>query len=139
MPADRDALVELDSFAVIDPARRAEIRQWLASGWVFLAERDGIPLGYSVVHSHFFGRDFLELVMVGQPFRHQGVGTALIRHAMRTCRTDTLWTSTNRSNLAMQALLTGLGFIRSGQIDGLDADDPEIVFRIRAEAIVSDS
>jgi ribosomal protein S18 acetylase RimI-like enzyme len=96
---------------------------------VFLAERDGAVRGYGAVHNHFFGREFLEMLMVDRACRGMGIGTALIRHALQACRTDTLWASTKQSNLPMQALLTKTGFMRSGLIHGLDADDPEIVFR----------
>ena len=40
-----------------------------------------------------------------------------------------LWTSTNLSNAAMIALLQGRGYRAMGQIDGLDAGDPEVIFR----------
>jgi len=133
LPADAPVLCGLDSFAARAPARRGEIARWLASARVFLAERDGVALGYGVTHDHFFGRDFLELVMVDATARGQGIGTALILHARRACRSDCLWTSTNSSNLPMQSLLERLGFIRSGRVEGLDEGDPEIFFRAPAE------
>jgi len=42
-----------------------------------------------------------------------------------------MFTSTNRSNLAMQSLLRREGWLFSGELDGLDEGDPELVFHRR--------
>jgi hypothetical protein len=39
-----------------------------------------------------------------------------------------VFTSTNRSNDAMRALLRTEGWSSSGELDGLDPGDPELVF-----------
>ena len=58
-----------------------------------------------------------------------GVGAALLAHCIELAgEAPKLWCTTNRSNTAMQGLLGKLGFIRSGQIDNLDENDPELVF-----------
>jgi ribosomal protein S18 acetylase RimI-like enzyme len=82
------------------------------------------------MHRHFFGQPMLELVMVGNVYRRQGIGEALVRHAISTAPGPTLWTSTNKSNVVMQALLERLGFDRSGIVEGLDEGDPELIYRI---------
>lgn len=74
----------------------------------------------------------LDLVMVDPEHRRTGVGQALIRHAMTICQTPQLWTSTNRSNTIMQALLVRMGFVPSGMVEGLDIGDPELFYRIDA-------
>ncbi|WP_236899598.1 GNAT family N-acetyltransferase [Devosia sp. SL43] len=128
------ALVSLDSVATLEPARVAEIAAWIDAGFCFLASRDGQPVGYGVLHHHFFHRGMLELVMVDPRHRRSGIGQAIIRHAIANCRTPQLWTSTNQSNAAMQALLAQMGFVPSGIIEGLDADDPEMIYRIETAA-----
>ncbi len=45
-----------------------------------------------------------------------------------SCTTQRLFTSTNRSNAAMQAFLPKLGYIPSGVVDNLDEGDPELIF-----------
>jgi GNAT superfamily N-acetyltransferase len=127
--ADVPALVALDSFAAPDNERAADIARWVAAGECICARRDRHPVGYCVLTRHFFGQPLLELVMVAPSHRRQGVATALIRHAIARAR-PVLWTSTNQSNSPMQALLERLGFRRSGLIEGLDADDPELIYRI---------
>jgi ribosomal protein S18 acetylase RimI-like enzyme len=129
LPADEVALAALDPIAASDLQRLADIRRWLAQGWVEIAVLNGTLAGYSVLHDHFFGRRFLELAMVGVGFRNKGVGSALITHALSKSHAAELWTSTNQSNLAMQRLLTRLGFVQSGTIENLDAGDPELIFR----------
>lgn len=46
----------------------------------------------------------------------------------RRCATPKLFTSTNVSNLPMQALLRKLGYHESGIIFNLDPGDPELVY-----------
>ena len=42
--------------------------------------------------------------------------------------TAKLFTSTNQSNLGMQALLVRLGYEPSGIVHNLDEDDPELIY-----------
>jgi hypothetical protein len=44
-----------------------------------------------------------------------------------------LFTSTNRSNLPMQALLAKLGFVQCGEVNELDPGDPELFFVLKKE------
>lgn len=88
-------------------------------------------MGYGVLHYHFFGCGFIELLMVGERYRRRGVGLVLITALKSHCRHPKLFTSTNRSNLPMQRLLLNAGFVASGQIDNLDDGDPEQVFLSR--------
>ena len=76
----------------------------------------------------FYGHGFLAMLYVHPNHRMHGVGAGLIRHVEGICRTEKLFTSTNESNLPMQALLTKLSYAPSGIIHNLDAGDPEIVF-----------
>jgi len=52
----------------------------------------------------------------------------LLRHLISICRTPKLFSSTNRSNLPMQALLLKTGFAESGIVYNLDAGDPEVIY-----------
>lgn len=51
-----------------------------------------------------------------------------MRYSESICQTTKLFTSTNLSNLPMQALLTKLGYRLSGVIHNLDDGDPELVY-----------
>ena len=127
---DVAALIALDSVAEHEPQRAAQIRAWCGQGDCYLAEEQDVVMGYGVLHYHFFGCGFIEMLMVGERYRRRGVGQALITALKSHCRYPKLFTSTNRSNLPMQRLLLNAGFVASGQIDNLDDGDPEQVFFI---------
>ncbi|HGA3040704.1 TPA: N-acetyltransferase family protein [Serratia marcescens] len=129
---DAAALIALDSAAEDEPQRAAQIRAWCGQGICYLAEEHGMAMGYGVLHYHFFGCGFIEMLMVGERYRRRGVGLVLIAALKSHCRHPKLFTSTNRSNLPMQRLLLNAGFVASGQIDNLDDGDPEQVFFIPA-------
>ena len=131
-PEDVSALVALDSVALDHPARAREIDGWVSSGAVVVAERNGDCVGYAAVRDSFFGRPFLEMVMVAESCRGEGIGRAFVRHVAGLSPGRILWASTNESNLPMRGLLTDEGFVPAGRIEGLDEGDPELVFRFGA-------
>ncbi|AFU15440.1 GCN5-related N-acetyltransferase [Bacillus thuringiensis MC28] len=45
--------------------------------------------------------------------------------------TQKIFSSTNESNTNMQKVFKANGFMRSGIIENLDEDDPEIIFYIK--------
>jgi ribosomal protein S18 acetylase RimI-like enzyme len=85
-------------------------------------------VGVVEFHTRFYGHLFIELLLVDERYRRRGVASALISACAAASPTNKLFTSTNTSNLAAQALFLSSGFQVSGSIDNLDAGDPEIVF-----------
>lgn len=75
---DAAALIALDSAAEDEPQRAAQIRAWCGQGICYLAEEHGMAMGYGVLHYHFFGCGFIEMLMVGERYRRRGVGLVLI-------------------------------------------------------------
>lgn len=128
-PTDASALIALDSVAASDPRRAEQIGEWLARGNVHVAEQEREIVGYMTLHEHFFGEAFVEMLMVARERRSQGVGAALLRHAIAQRGQRKLFTLTNASNIAMQRLLVASGFIDSGIVHGLDDGDPELIYR----------
>jgi len=129
---DAISLITIDSVAQHQPKRAAKIRSWCAQSVCYIAEQQGIAMGYGVLNYHFFGCGFIEMLMVGEHSRRRGIGLALIAALRSRCQHPKLFTSTNRSNLPMQRLLLNAGFIASGQVDNLDDGDPEAIFFIPA-------
>lgn len=111
-----------------DPKRRDFLRTAVELHQCWLAEAAGQALGYCVADESFFGYPFISLVMVAPTFRRGGVATALVRHIEGLFSGQKLFTSTNESNVPMQALLDRLGYVRSGVIENLDEGDPELVY-----------
>ncbi|NHZ39736.1 GNAT family N-acetyltransferase [Massilia sp. CCM 8693] len=126
--ADLEPLVALDTVAASDPGRCVQIRQWIDNRTCYVAHTGDAVGAYGVLAYHFFGNGFIEMVMVGERFRRQGLGMALVRYFQACCTTPKLFASTNLSNQRMQELLKTAGFRTSGLIDNLDDNDPEIVF-----------
>lgn len=122
---------ELDHLAHDGDAERiAFIQEVVAGRRCLVAEGDRI-VGYVVTApAHFFGRDFVELLVVHPDHRRRGVGRALLRAVVDRADTSRVFSSTNESNTAMRSLFAAEGWVSSGRLVGLDEDDPEIVYFI---------
>lgn len=127
---DVEAIAATDPRATSDEERRRFIRDAVAAGSAFVAVRgrSAAVVGYVVLEHTFFAHGFVSMLVVHPDHRRAGVGSALLRHAEGACRSARVFTSTNRSNRPMQALLEGLGYVRSGIVDDLDPGDPELVY-----------
>jgi len=128
-PDDVPALVALDPIAAWNPERRSAIAGWVAAGQCHVAHLDGQPAGYVALTHGFFHSPFIEMLMVAETARRQGVARALVQHCIGLVPAgEKLWTSTNQSNAPMLGLLPVLGFVRAGIVEGLDKGDPELIY-----------
>lgn len=125
---DIEALCTVDDIARREDERREFIRREVVSDNCFVAVIDGSVVGYGVLNYTFYNNGCIEMLYIHSDYRRRGVGSALVRHMESHCRTPKLFTSTNQSNLAVQALLIQLGYESSGVIHNLDEGDPEIVY-----------
>jgi len=127
--ADRAAVLRLDRDVVATDDRQPLLDHAIRAGECMVCEHDDRIVGYVIMKQrHFYGRDFIELVVVATDARRQGAGRSLLRAAIGASTTPEVFTSTNTSNTAMQALLASEEWSLSGQLTGLDADDPELVY-----------
>ena len=127
-PDDIPAICAFDHIAQIREDRRKFIRKAVGDGIAHVALVDGAIVGYTVLEHSFFARGFIAMLYVHPDHRRAGVATALIRCAEGLCTSDRIFTSTNQSNLPMQALMDKLGYTRSGMVDNLDPGDPELFY-----------
>ncbi|MDH1987964.1 GNAT family N-acetyltransferase, partial [Pseudomonas sp. GD03689] len=127
-PQDLTALIAIDSVAHREPYRAEQIADWLGQYRCLVAEVQGSVAAYAVMHQHFFGCAFIEMLMVGQGHRRSGLGAALLARIQADCTGQKLFTSTNRSNGPMRRLLERRGFVESGVVEHLDEGDPEQVY-----------
>jgi ribosomal protein S18 acetylase RimI-like enzyme len=125
---DVDALCSFDHIAQHDSHRRTFIRHSVVNGTCFVCVTDEQVAGYGVLEYSFYGNGFISMLMVHPDYRRRGVGAKLMQHFESICQTAKLFTSTNLSNLPMQALLAKLGYRLSGVIHNLDEGDPELVY-----------
>ncbi len=129
--SDFEHICALDETVYGSRARRRAIAKAFAEGRVAVARVDGIVRGFVLTDENFFEQGFVRLLIVHADFRRRGIASALMRAAELDCQTDKLFTSTNQSNLAMQSLCERLGFRRSGIVENLDEDDPELIYMKR--------
>lgn len=126
---DLDRVLGLDHIAPIVHERSELLTSRVHSREVIVFEEHDRLLGFAVVKARaFFGRDFVELLTVVVDNRRRGVGTVLLEEAVRESSTDRIFTSTNRSNDEMIGLLNKTGWQFSGQLEGVDEGDPELVY-----------
>ncbi len=108
--------------------RHALITRAIKNRQLILARKHGQTAGFLIFNQSFFEQFFIELIIVKADARQQGVGSALVRYFEKTHPDSKIFTSTNQSNLPAQAFFESLGFVKSGWIENLDADDPEIIY-----------
>jgi ribosomal protein S18 acetylase RimI-like enzyme len=125
---DVSAMVELDAFAKSNVSRGELIREAVERRQCLVAVVSGCVVGYLVLTHDFFGNGFVSLVVISPAHQRKGIALLLLVAAESACKTDKLFTSTNRSNVASQQLMSKAGFLRSGVIENLDEDDPELVY-----------
>jgi ribosomal protein S18 acetylase RimI-like enzyme len=130
---DLDAVLMVDRMAPIGHERGTLLTQRVASDQCLVCVDRGHVAGYVVITPRtFFERDFIEFLAVSPDFRRTGVASDLLQSAVRRSSTPAIFTSTNRSNLPMRELLIKEGWVFSGQIEGIDEGDPELVFYKRS-------
>ena len=125
---DIDEMVALDALVIGNSSRRNLITQTVKQHQGYVARQENRIVGFLLMHRHFFELPFIELLLVHPSFRRQGIGTALMRHLETISTPGKLFTSTNVSNERMQRLCERSGYVRSGIIENLDEDDPELIY-----------
>lgn len=131
---DLVSLLALDQLSPVGHERPELLKTRVQSGECLVFERGGQVVGYLILRTRgFFGRDFVELLVVTSMERRTGIASSLLREALAQSSTRETFTSTNKSNAAMIALLGKHNWTFSGQLDGIDEGDPECVFYTRAE------
>jgi len=108
--------------------RQAFISRAVAENSCWIVSLDDTVVGYGVLGYTFYTYGFISMVYVEAGFRRRGAATALLQGLERACQTPKLFTSTNMSNLPMQALLARQGYALSGVIHNLDEADLELVY-----------
>ena len=131
--ADLRSLGRIDPLLASDPIRARTVTRLLNQGRSWIAEQNGMPVGYALTSLDFFSRPLVDLLVVAETHRRRGIGLQLLERCETAHQDDRLFVTTNLSNAPMHSLLTKAGFQGSGIIYNLDLDDPELVFvKLRA-------
>jgi len=125
---DVAAAIQIDVSVTGTRERAPYIKSVAECGGLRVALEQDEVVGFCCLDDHyFFEKAFVSLLIVDQGSRRRGVGQVLLE-ATASERPE-VWTSTNRSNAEMRGLLAKSGWKFCGEIEGLDAGDPEIFFK----------
>jgi ribosomal protein S18 acetylase RimI-like enzyme len=127
-PGDISVVQAIDERVLGRAERREFLRRAVEAEECLVARFEGVIAGFSVVDRSFYDQRFIALLIVDPDHQRRGIGSALMRAIEARFPGEKLFTSTNASNLKMQALCERLGYVRSGYIENLDEDDPEIIY-----------
>lgn len=128
LPPDAAVIIQFDEIAGLDLRRVAFIHRVIAADQCVVAVDHGDVVAYAALNYTFYNCGLVDMLYISRPFRRRGIGSALLAYLEHQCATPKLFTSTNQSNVPMQALLAKLGYRPSGVIENLDDDGPELVF-----------
>ena len=126
--SELENIQKIDKIAVNNSERINTIKISIDNNQCLIAKADNKVAGYLVFNKSFYHNNFIDLLIVDQLFRRQGIGTALIRFYENIIKKGKIFTSTNKSNVIMQKLMNKLGYIKSGIVYNLDEDDPEMIY-----------
>ncbi len=125
-------MVAMDPFAQANKARQILLRESIRARIAWVLASGTALKGYAVLTRSFLQRPFVEVLYVAKEERRRGHGLCLLARMEKLCmRYGEVWTSTNRSNQPMRQLLKKRGFLRQGEVDGLDQGDPEVFYSKR--------
>jgi ribosomal protein S18 acetylase RimI-like enzyme len=110
------------------PGRSEYLSEAVKRHECYIAREGREIAGFATLNRNFFKQYFIELIVVHPEHRRKGTASALIQHIEKIVPEEKLFTSTKQSNARMQTLCEKLGFVKSGWIDNLDDDDPEIIY-----------
>ena len=130
---DIDQVIAIDYIASTEETRRQQIRDWIKKNYVIIALIDEQIVGYAVLEYTFFSCGFISMLIVQEEHRRYGIATALVKRLEEACNTEKLFTSTNESNVPMQAFLASMSYEPSGIVHNLDEGDPELFYFKRVE------
>jgi len=125
--AEEEDIALIQSFDHIKE-RKTFIERSVRSGRSSVAVLDNQVVGWAALEYSFYDQGFVSMLYIHPEYRRRGIGATLLHHVESVCVTEKLFTSTNESNLPMQALMAKLKYMPSGIINNLDEGDPEIVY-----------
>ncbi len=118
----------LDQVEHIKLKREEKITKAILNNQCFIILENNLSVGFVIFDYRFFDQGWIELIIIGDAYRGKGIGEQAIDLICKKSKTDKVFTSTNRSNMPMQKVLTKSGFSFAGKLIGLDEGDPELFY-----------
>jgi GNAT superfamily N-acetyltransferase len=119
---------QLDNIEYVELKREEKIAKAISKGECFLILADKKAVGFLIFDYRFFDQGWIELIVIDEKYRGRGVGKKTFDLICEQCKSDKVFTSTNRSNTQMQRALVKANFAFAGEITGLDDGDPELFY-----------
>ena len=108
--------------------REEKITKAISNDECFIILADKQEVGFVIFDYRFFDQGWIELIIIDEEYRGKGIGGKVFDLIGEQCKTNKVFTSTNRSNTRMQRALTKADFVFAGELNGLDDGDPELFF-----------
>ena len=129
---DRKLVVDFDynlnKVEHIELKRGEKIAKAILGEECFIILANNSAVGFILFDYRFFDQGWIELIIVGEKYRGQGIGGQAMDLICKQSKTKKVFTSTNSSNTQMQKALSKAGFSFAGRINGLDEGDPELFY-----------
>jgi RimJ/RimL family protein N-acetyltransferase len=125
---DLEAMIEINKAAAPKWHQKRHLGAALREKRAFIAFMGRIPAGFLIWTKDFYSHYFIDLVVVHPQMRRHGVAVAMIRAMEHFAAGNKLFSSTNKSNKAMQNVFERAGYVKSGYITHLDRNDPELIY-----------
>ncbi len=125
---DLASLLEIDLSISPHLKRPDYLKQAIHKKECYIYESNQQASAYLIFNYQFFEQGFVSLIVVHKEYQNAGIATKLLHFAEKSCETDKIFSSTNKSNTRMRSLFEKLGYAESGIIENLDEGDPEIIY-----------
>ena len=112
----------------IELKRGEKIAKAILGEECFIILANNSAVGFILFDYRFFDQGWIELIIVEENYRGQGIGGQAMDLICKQSKTKKVFTSTNSSNTQMQKALSKAGFSFAGRINGLDEGDPELFY-----------
>ena len=121
-------IAEIDKVVIGNKSRKQYIKEAIKENKCFIAKKGSSIVGFLIYNTNFFECSFIALVIISPSERRKGYAKLLINYFESKSITKKIFSSTNQSNENMQKLFDSIGYIKSGYVENLDDEDPEIVY-----------
>lgn len=118
----------LDEEEHIKLNREKKITEAILDDECFLILANDKEVGFVIFDYNFFNQCWIELIVIDEKHRGKGIGAKVFDIICKQCKSDKVFTSTNRSNTQMQRALKKADFSFAGELSGLDEGDPELFY-----------
>jgi ribosomal protein S18 acetylase RimI-like enzyme len=121
-------ILEIDREVIGNYSRKKYLEEAIMENKCLVAIDNSSIVGFLIYHTHFFESSFISLLIVHPSERQKGYAKSLMKYFEKISPTQKIFSSTNKSNEKMHRLFSSIGYIKSGSVENLDEDDPEIIY-----------